>query len=42
MISVDQLEVSKILAQMENPEAETRWYFKYFLGKGELDYFPTV
>ena len=23
-------------ALLENPESETRWYFKYFLGKGQL------
>ncbi|XP_065183095.1 GTPase-activating Rap/Ran-GAP domain-like protein 3 [Sycon ciliatum] len=31
--TVDGLENSWILAQMENPETETRWYFKHFLGK---------
>lgn len=27
-------------ALLENPESETRWYFKYFLAKSEFNYAP--
>jgi len=27
---------------LENPEAETRWYFKYFLGHNHSNYVATL
>jgi hypothetical protein len=32
---------SQLAAYLENPEYETRWYFKYFLGRGNSALYTT-